>query len=130
MKNKDLTPEQLERRREYQRRYKAANAERFAEYKKNYYEANKEKFREYGKQWRKAHPDYYKEWKEKEKEPKPKPAGFHRPITAEEDIICPVCGSKDVGKIGRSSWYCRSCAVEFTSRSIYELTKQGIRIPR
>lgn len=126
VKYKDKTPEQKAKYREYQREYKKRNAEKFSEYKKNWHETHRKEIREYQKQWRANHPNYQKQWREKQK-----PVTEEKPLTVpERHDICPACGSSQVGKIGRSTYYCRECAAEFTDKAVYEITRQGIRIRR
>lgn len=130
VKYKDKTPEQRAKYLEYQREYKKKNIERFSEYRRNWYETHREEIRAYQKTWRAAHPDYQKQWRAKQKKPD---AVISEPVVNRSHPIinkdrCPVCGSKEVGKVAKNTWYCRDCCVEFTNRSIYILTKQGVRL--
>ncbi|WP_019120067.1 hypothetical protein [Brevibacillus massiliensis] len=45
-------------------------------------------------------------------------------------VICPNCGSKDIGKIGTSQYYCWNCFVELSVNgeqisSIYQVEEDG-----
>lgn len=40
--------------------------------------------------------------------------------------LCPVCGSKEVGKINTAKFFCRHCFVEFnTKQEIFAITEDG-----
>jgi transposase-like protein len=40
---------------------------------------------------------------------------------------CPICKSKQVGKVGADHYYCWSCFIEFTVRSgeVFEIEEDG-----
>jgi ribosomal protein L37AE/L43A len=45
-------------------------------------------------------------------------------------VICPNCGSKDIGKIGTNQYYCWNCFVELSVAgdqvsSIYQVEEDG-----
>ena len=119
MKNKDLTPEQLEKKRAARKKYEQEHKERLSDYRKEYYLQHREEYLARAKKWREEHKGYQKEYYEKHKV---------EPIKPSRTDICPSCGSKEVGKVAKNTWYCRDCCVEYTNRSVYTLTKQGIRL--
>ena len=42
---------------------------------------------------------------------------------------CPVCGSKEVGKITMATFFCRHCFVEFnTKEEVFAITEDGTLI--
>jgi hypothetical protein len=44
-------------------------------------------------------------------------------------LLCPVCGSKQIGKIGIDQFYCWSCLVEFNSNNdVFQITEDGVLI--
>lgn len=39
---------------------------------------------------------------------------------------CPLCGGKEVGKIGPDQYYCWNCFVEYDTRNqVYEVAEDG-----
>jgi reverse gyrase len=44
-------------------------------------------------------------------------------------MICPVCGGRQIGKVGIEQYYCWDCCVEFNSNSdkvvVYNLEEDG-----
>lgn len=44
-------------------------------------------------------------------------------------LICPVCGSRGIGKVGIGQYYCKDCCVEFAYKrnqlKIYTLGDDG-----
>ncbi|HHW91410.1 MAG TPA: hypothetical protein GX735_01775 [Firmicutes bacterium] len=44
-------------------------------------------------------------------------------------MTCPVCGGRDVGKVGAKQYYCRECCVEFVVRrdriQVYQVEDDG-----
>ncbi|MCW2278042.1 hypothetical protein [Heliophilum fasciatum] len=42
---------------------------------------------------------------------------------------CPVCGSKQIGKVGVNQFYCWNCFVEFNDRNqIFQVAEDGALI--
>ncbi len=140
MKYSEMTPEQRERRKAYVKAYYAANLDKYVEYKKAYYAAHREEIREYHKKWREAHPDYYKNYSRQQKEEESSEdqmqSGNFKPkkdsimVNGKEFRLdnCPVCGSRDVGRLdGGKAYFCRSCSREITARHTYRYSKDGVR---
>ncbi|NLO97338.1 MAG: hypothetical protein GX091_04635 [Peptococcaceae bacterium] len=44
-------------------------------------------------------------------------------------MICPVCGSRQIGKVGVGQYYCWDCCVEFNNNTdnivVYNLEEDG-----
>ncbi|MDS1030023.1 hypothetical protein RDV78_05880 [Bacillota bacterium LX-D] len=41
-------------------------------------------------------------------------------------MLCPLCGSREVGKIGPDQFYCWNCCVEYDDRNqVFELAEDG-----
>ncbi|NLL53465.1 MAG: hypothetical protein GX248_12285 [Peptococcaceae bacterium] len=44
-------------------------------------------------------------------------------------MICPVCGGREIGKVGVEQYYCWECCVEFNSNTdnvvVYNLEEDG-----
>lgn len=41
--------------------------------------------------------------------------------------ICPVCGSRQTGKIGLAHYFCHACLVEFNSKQqAFRITENGL----
>ena len=41
--------------------------------------------------------------------------------------ICPVCTSKQTGKIGMATFFCHACLVEFNSKKqVFRITEDGL----
>lgn len=130
MKNKDLTPEQLEKKRAARKKYEQENKERLSDYRKEYYRQHREEYLARAKKWREEHREYFEKWREDHADYQKEYYAKRKaePIKPMRTDICPSCGSKEVGKVAKNTWYCRDCCVEFTNRSVYVLTKQGIRL--
>lgn len=49
-------------------------------------------------------------------------------------MACPNCGSKLIGKIGASQFYCWTCCVEFYKRGnafeVFEVDQDGVLVPQ
>ena len=47
-------------------------------------------------------------------------------------MACPVCGSREVGKVGARQYYCHDCCVEYVVRPdeilIYQVNADGTLI--
>ncbi|MGI6449496.1 MAG: hypothetical protein ACOX3R_04105 [Desulfitobacteriia bacterium] len=48
-------------------------------------------------------------------------------------MICPVCGGRQIGKVGVEQFYCWDCCVEFNSHAnstvvVYDLEEDGTLI--
>ena len=44
-------------------------------------------------------------------------------------MFCPVCGSKEIGKIGIDQFYCWDCLVEFNSdKQAFQVTEDGVLV--
>ncbi|NLJ34334.1 MAG: hypothetical protein GX349_07070 [Firmicutes bacterium] len=47
-------------------------------------------------------------------------------------MTCPVCGSREVGKVGAKNYYCHDCCVEFAlhpkGMMVYEVNADGTLI--
>lgn len=47
--------------------------------------------------------------------------------TTINEYICPVCGGKQTGKIGMTTFFCHACLVEFNSKSqVFMITEDGL----
>ncbi len=43
-----------------------------------------------------------------------------------DNVVCPVCNGKDVGKIGENQYFCWNCHVEFnTAAEVYMISEEG-----
>ncbi|MDI3270176.1 MAG: hypothetical protein QJR00_05675 [Bacillota bacterium] len=46
---------------------------------------------------------------------------------------CPICGTRDVGRVGQQGFFCRECCVEFTWKKgqlvLYRPDEEGELIP-
>lgn len=135
-------------RREYARRYKKEHYDKYLESQRRYYENHREKVIAKSSAYHKAHREQnreacrrYRAKKKLEKlialqqEQLRKEAGYFKP-KKESPIVggktfrldtCPVCGSREVGRIGNKSYFCRSCFREITQHKIYYYDKEGIR---
>ncbi|MCL2677872.1 MAG: hypothetical protein FWE85_02330 [Clostridiales bacterium] len=41
-------------------------------------------------------------------------------------MLCPVCGSKKIGKISTTNYFCRNCYMEFNEkREVFVITEDG-----
>lgn len=148
-----MTPEEKRKKdREY---YAAHRAERLAyqhEYRKQHpekyaaacrrYRQNKRKkelaaTQEYEdeKEYRKQYMKDYRARKKREKQ-LATPDGFFKP-KKESPVVngssfrldeCPMCGSKDIGRLTRFSYFCRNCLREINSHAIYKYTVKGLKV--
>lgn len=129
-------------------KYRELHREEHRIYQMNYRAAHREELNQRAREYRAAHREeinrrYRERYAQKKlekllamKEEKlRKEDGYFKP-KKESPIVggktfrldtCPVCGSREVGRIGNKSYFCRSCFREITQHKIYYYDKEGIR---